>query len=48
MRLRLCEIRGAACALTELPNVQTALQGSIDGITGSATAVVEITGAIGG
>ncbi|MEM9693803.1 MAG: hypothetical protein AAGA56_14740 [Myxococcota bacterium] len=39
---------GAGCALAELPDVQTAIQGSIDGVTGSVTAVAEIGAAVGG
>lgn len=39
---------GAACALVELPNVATALEGSVDGVTTSFTAVGEVTAALGG
>lgn len=39
---------GAACALAELPNVATALQDSVDGVTASFVAVGELTAAVGG
>lgn len=39
---------GAACALAELPNVATALHGSVERVTSSFAAVGEITLALGG